>query len=76
MEGRDCPICVTPFKDDDVIIQLRGHQFNIYKEKCIKEMLSFTEIERKCLISRQCILDSYEDTIKEKEDWIRTELVQ
>ena len=57
LEGRDCPICLAPFKNEDTIIQLRCHKFHVYHETCLNEMLSYSEIEAKCLMCRTCILN-------------------
>ena len=62
MEGRDCPICLGIFKDDDDVIQLRCHKFHIYHEACLNEMLTFTEVESKCLMCRIPILMHTYDT--------------
>ncbi len=74
MEGRDCPISLEPFEPYDDVIQLRCNKFHVYREEWLNQMLQFTEIERKCLICRACILDhdfiTEEDQLSKKNKWV------
>ena len=66
LEGIDCPVCMVAFEQTDVVIQLRCHKFHLYHETCLNELLSFSEVEHKCLMCRNCIYNhEFENTVSE-----------
>lgn len=51
MEGRDCPICMCAFEDDDEIWQLQCSEFHIFHAKCMDDYMKVSN-KKQCPLCR------------------------